>query len=62
MIRATAAPHAPWYVVPADHKEFAHLVVAGAVIDALESLKLKFPAVTPEQRKILDRARQLLGE
>ena len=42
-IRATATPHAPWYVVPADHKWFTRIVVAGAVIEKLRSLDLKYP-------------------
>src|SRR5262249_38308994 len=37
-IRATATKHAPWFVVPADHKWFTRLVVAAAVVDALERL------------------------
>jgi PPK2 family polyphosphate:nucleotide phosphotransferase len=45
MIRATATDYAPWYVVPADHKHVAWLVVAGAVIEALEGIKLEFPKV-----------------
>jgi PPK2 family polyphosphate:nucleotide phosphotransferase len=45
MLRATSRPHAPWYVVPADHKWFARLVVASAVIKALDSLDLDFPKV-----------------
>jgi PPK2 family polyphosphate:nucleotide phosphotransferase len=45
MIRHTSAPQAPWYVVPADHKWFTHLVVAAAMVKALERLDLKFPAV-----------------
>ena len=57
MIRHTATPHAPWVVVPADNKKFARIVVAGAVIDALDSLKLKFPQVSDEQRRNLRRAR-----
>jgi polyphosphate kinase 2 (PPK2 family) len=40
MIRATATPWAPWYVVPADHKWFTRVLVGGAVIDALASLDL----------------------
>ena len=60
MIRATAMPHAPWYVVPADHKRYAHLIVAGALIDALESLQLEFPKVTGQQREIVARAKKLL--
>jgi PPK2 family polyphosphate:nucleotide phosphotransferase len=57
MIRHTATPHAPWVVVPADNKAFARIVVGAAVIDALNSLKLKFPEVSDEQRKNLRRAR-----
>jgi PPK2 family polyphosphate:nucleotide phosphotransferase len=45
MIRATGRPAAPWYVVPADHKWFARLVVAAAMIKALESLDLAFPKI-----------------
>ncbi len=61
MIQHTSTPEAPWYVVPANNKWFTHLVVAAAVIDALDSLDLKFPEVTDEQRKALDEARKLLG-
>jgi PPK2 family polyphosphate:nucleotide phosphotransferase len=60
MIQATATPHAPWYVVPADHKRYAHLIVAGALIEALESLQLEFPKVTDEQREMLAKAKKLL--
>jgi len=59
-IRRTAAPHAPWYVVPADNKWFTRLVVASAAIDALEDLKLRFPRVGDAQRKELQEARALL--
>jgi PPK2 family polyphosphate:nucleotide phosphotransferase len=60
MIRHTATPHAPWIVVPADNKKFARVVVAGAVIDALNSLKLRLPDLSDEQRKSLRRARNAL--
>jgi PPK2 family polyphosphate:nucleotide phosphotransferase len=62
MIRNTSSEEAPWYVVPADNKWFTHLVVAAAVIDALEDLDLEFPEVTKEQRQALDEARKVLGE
>ena len=42
-IRATATPHAPWYVVPADNKWFTRLVVAGALALALQELDLHYP-------------------
>ena len=60
MIRATAAPHAPWIVVPADKKWFARLVVAAAVADAMEDLGLEFPEVTAAQKQELAAARKAL--
>jgi PPK2 family polyphosphate:nucleotide phosphotransferase len=63
MIRNTATDYAPWYVVPADHKWFTRLVVAAAIVEALRSLDLRFPAVSPAQRRALAAARrQLLRE
>jgi PPK2 family polyphosphate:nucleotide phosphotransferase len=50
MIRRTSTAHAPWYVVPADHKWFTRLVVASAIVDALEELDLRFPSINTEQR------------
>jgi PPK2 family polyphosphate:nucleotide phosphotransferase len=44
-IRATSRGYAPWYVVPADSKPFARLVVARAIVDALSRLNLKYPTV-----------------
>ena len=60
-IRATATADAPWYVVPADNKWFTRLVVAAAVVDALDSLDLEYPRVTKAQRKQLAAARAELG-
>jgi PPK2 family polyphosphate:nucleotide phosphotransferase len=62
MIRHTATKHAPWYVVPADNKWFTRLVVAGAVIDALESLDLQYPTVSAAQKKDLAAARRMIRE
>jgi PPK2 family polyphosphate:nucleotide phosphotransferase len=62
MIRHTAAPQAPWFVVPADHKWFTWMVVGAAIIDALESLKLSYPKVDSEKKKELESARKLLVE
>ena len=59
-IRATATPWAPWYVVPADRKWFTRLVVASAIIDALESLRPEFPTVDATKKRELRRMRQLL--
>jgi PPK2 family polyphosphate:nucleotide phosphotransferase len=59
-IRETATEHAPWFVVPADHKWFTRLVVAAAVVDALDGLDLRFPKVDGRQRAELRAARRLL--
>jgi polyphosphate kinase 2 (PPK2 family) len=53
MIRHTATDYAPWYVVPADHKWFTRMVVAAAVVDALEELDLKYPVVDAHKREEL---------
>jgi len=60
MIRATSRPYAPWYVIPADNKPFARLVVAKAMIEALEGLDLKFPKVDPTALKEMDKVRKAL--
>jgi PPK2 family polyphosphate:nucleotide phosphotransferase len=59
-IAHTATETAPWYVVPADHKWFTRLVVASVVVETLESLKLKFPEVSPDFRKEFAAARTAL--
>jgi PPK2 family polyphosphate:nucleotide phosphotransferase len=60
MIRETAAPRAPWFVVPADHKWFTHVVVGTAIVDALSELDLAFPTVDAARRKELAAARAAL--
>ena len=59
-IRHTSSEHAPWYVVPANHKWFTRLVVVAAVIDALEEMQLAFPKVDREKRKELAEVRRRL--
>ena len=58
MMAATSRHHAPWYVVPADHKWFAQAVVADVIVQTLKALKLSFPRLTPAQRKALAEARR----
>jgi PPK2 family polyphosphate:nucleotide phosphotransferase len=59
-IRGTATENSPWYVVPADNKWFTRVVVAAAVIDALDSMKLDYPKVSAAKRKELGEVRKLL--
>ena len=56
-IRHTATEHAPWFVVPADHKWFTRLVVCAAIVDALSSLGLQYPRVSGARRRELATAR-----
>jgi PPK2 family polyphosphate:nucleotide phosphotransferase len=60
-IRHTARGHAPWFVVPADHKWYARLVVTEAILGALEQIDPKPPAVTDEQRQAIAKARSALN-
>ena len=59
-IRATAAEHAPWYVVPADNKWFTRMVVAAAIVEALEKLDLEYPKIDAATKKELAAARAAL--
>lgn len=60
MIRHTATRWAPWYIVPADRKWFARLVVASALVTALEGLDLHYPVVGEAKLAELAEARRLL--
>lgn len=60
MIVHTAKKHAPWYVIPADNKWFTRLVVAAAIVDTLEDLKLAYPEVDREKKKELQAAQAAL--
>jgi PPK2 family polyphosphate:nucleotide phosphotransferase len=59
-IRATAAPHAPWYVIPADHKWFTRLAVAAAIVATLDGLHRHYPVVAAAKRRALGAARREL--
>ena len=60
MIRETSRPEAPWYVVPADNKWFTRLVVAAAMVEAMERLDLQFPKVDGKALKELQQAKKAL--
>jgi polyphosphate kinase 2 (PPK2 family) len=60
-IRATASKHAPWFAVPADHKWFTRLVVAAAIVEAVEQLDLTYPKVDAAKKKELATMRAALS-
>ncbi len=60
--RATSTRHAPWYVVPADDKENAHLIVSQIVLDAMAELKMAYPKTTAKRRLELHAIQKLLAK
>jgi PPK2 family polyphosphate:nucleotide phosphotransferase len=59
-LRATSTHHAPWFVVPADDKENARLIVSQIVLDALADLKMAYPKITEKRRVELKAIKKLL--
>lgn len=59
---ATSTSDVPWYVVPADDKNNARLIVSQIVVDTLEGLNMSYPKTTPERHKELESIRQELTE
>jgi PPK2 family polyphosphate:nucleotide phosphotransferase len=60
-LEATSTPTAPWYIIPADDKKNARLIISQAILDALSELKLAYPQVSAKQRKILQTIRRKLA-
>ncbi|HYG09777.1 MAG TPA: PPK2 family polyphosphate kinase [Pyrinomonadaceae bacterium] len=59
-ITQTNKKDAPWYIIPADHRWFSSLVVAELVVAKLKSLKLRYPPVSDDGKKEMEKARKLL--
>ena len=59
-ISATSTTWAPWYIIPADHKWVSRALVARIVTNATESLDLRYPEMTKEQRAIIAEAKKQL--
>lgn len=60
IVRHTATSHAPWYVVPADHKWFARVVIGSVIVAALEKLDLRFPRTDKASLAEFDEVRKAL--
>ena len=59
-LSATSTHHAPWYVVPADDKDNARVIVSQLVVDALKALHLEYPKTTTKRRRELAAIRKVL--
>jgi PPK2 family polyphosphate:nucleotide phosphotransferase len=60
MLNHTSTEHAPWYVVPADHKWFTRLAVAAVIYQTMKDLNLEYPTVSEEHKQGLLKAKELL--
>jgi len=59
-LQATSTHHTPWYIVPANDKDNARLIVSRIVLDALEGLKMAYPKTTPKRKAELQSIRKQL--
>ena len=59
-LSATSTREAPWYVVPADDKENARLIVSRIILDTLNGLEMSYPEVSDERRRELPSIRERL--
>jgi PPK2 family polyphosphate:nucleotide phosphotransferase len=59
-IAATSSDHAPWFVIPADHKWFMRMAVAEIIVDTMEGMDLKFPEISEQKRAELQAAKKML--
>jgi hypothetical protein len=60
MLTETSTKHAPWYVIPADHKWVTRVLVANVLIGTIKGLDLHYPEPTPEKLRQIEEARRLL--
>lgn len=61
MIRNTATPEAPWYVVPADNKWYSRIVIVAALVETLGKMALEFPAIDDRDTAELEQAKVILS-
>jgi PPK2 family polyphosphate:nucleotide phosphotransferase len=54
MLRGTSTEECPWYVIPADDKKIARLIVGHFLVKAMKDLPLRYPKPTPEQEKFIE--------
>ncbi|MGB2914873.1 MAG: hypothetical protein WBB81_15080, partial [Pyrinomonadaceae bacterium] len=59
-IEATSTKDSPWYIIPADKKWFTRLAVSEVIVNRLESLDMKYPAVTDAHKAELAESKAIL--
>ena len=61
-LEATSTKENPWYVIPADDKENAHLIISQIILDTMSKLKMSYPATDEARREELQQIRKTLVE
>jgi len=61
-LSATSTDHAPWYVVPAEDKENARLIVSQVILGAFNGLEMAYPKTSAKRRRELESIRKLLAK
>jgi PPK2 family polyphosphate:nucleotide phosphotransferase len=61
-LSATSTAHSPWYTVPADDKQNAHLIIAQIILDALKSLRMSYPRSDRARQRELQAIRKKLAK
>lgn len=59
-ISATSTKHAPWYIIPADHKWYMRYAVSQVIVESLEAIKMSYPVLSKEQQAKLESSKQQL--
>ena len=59
-LNATSTKESPWYVVPADDKKDARLIVSQILLDTLRKLRMRYPELDPKERQDLKAIRKML--
>ena len=59
-LKNTSTDIAPWYIIPADNKEFAHRLISKIILEKLEDMNPKFPEITNEEKDLLEEAKKKL--
>ena len=59
-LSATGTPHAPWYIIPADHKKDTRLILSQIILNTLQGLKMTYPVAGKARRKELEMIRKRL--
>jgi PPK2 family polyphosphate:nucleotide phosphotransferase len=60
VLNHTSTQHAPWYVIPADHKWFSRLAVGAVILQTMRDLKLAYPTISEAQKQELLKAKEML--